>query len=34
MKALQYLWHTKDFGITYGGGSECDNKLLAWVEAD
>ena len=34
MRAMQYLWRTKDLGITYGGGLECDIKLSAWVNAD
>ena len=32
-KALQYLWRTKDMGITYEGGTG-GTKLSAWVDAD
>ena len=33
-RALQYLWRTKDVGITYGGRPGLCTKLLAWVDAD
>ena len=33
-RALQYLWQTKDIGITYGGTPESCTKLSAWVDAD
>ena len=33
-RALQYLWRTKDFRITYGGTSGLCTKLSAWVDAD
>ena len=33
-RALQYLWRTKDVGITYGGMSGLCTKLSAWVDAD
>ena len=34
-RALQYLWRTKDVGITYDGGTpgSC-TKLSAWMDAD
>ena len=33
-RALQYLWRTKDVGITYGGMPGSCTKLSAWVDAD
>ena len=33
-RALQYLWRTKDVGITYGGTPGSCTKLWAWVDAD
>ena len=33
-RALQYLWRTKDVGITYGGTPGSYTKLPAWVDAD
>ena len=33
-RALQYLWRTKDVGITYGGRPGLRTKLSAWVDAD
>ncbi|CAM9406795.1 unnamed protein product [Ascophyllum nodosum] len=33
-RALQYLWCTKDVGITYGGTPGSCINLLAWVDAD
>ena len=33
-RALQYLWRTKDVGITYGGTPGSCTKLSAWVDAD
>ena len=33
-KALQYLWRTKDMGITYGKEPGGNIKLSAWVDAD
>ena len=33
-RALQYLWRTKDVGITYGGTPGPCKKLSAWVNAD
>ena len=32
-RALQYLWRTKDVGITYGGTPGSCTKLSAWVDA-
>ena len=32
-RALQYLWRTKDAGITYGGTPGSSTKLSAWVDA-
>ena len=31
---LQYLWCTKDIGITYGGTPGSCQKLSAWLDAD
>ena len=33
-RALQYLWLTKDVGVTYGGTPGSCTKLSAWVDAD
>ncbi|CAM9960652.1 unnamed protein product, partial [Ascophyllum nodosum] len=33
-RVLQYLWRTKDVGITYGGTLGSCTKLSAWVDAD
>ena len=33
-RALQYLWRTKDNGITYGGTPGSCTNLSAWVDAD
>ena len=33
-RALQYMWRTKDVGITYGGTRVPCTKLSAWVDAD
>ena len=33
-RAVQYLWRTKDVGITYGGTPGSCTKLSAWVDAD
>ena len=33
-RALQYLWRTKDVGITYGGTPVSCTKLSVWVDAD
>ena len=33
-KTLQYLWRTKDVGITYDGTPGSCTKLSVWVEAD
>ena len=33
-RVLQYLWRTKDVGITYGGTPGSCTKLSAWVDAD
>ena len=33
-RALQYLWRTKDVGITYGGTPGSCTKLSVWVDAD
>ena len=33
-RALQYLWRTKDVGITYRGMSGSCAKLSAWVDSD
>ena len=33
-RALQYLWCSKDVGITYGGTPGSCTKLSAWVYAD
>ena len=34
MKALQYLKRTASLGVAYGGATEDNMKLLAWVHAD
>ena len=34
MKALQYLKRTASLGVTYGGATEDNMKLTAWVDAD
>ena len=34
MKALQYLKPTASLGVTYGGATEDNMKLSAWVDAD
>ena len=34
MKALQYLERTASLGVTYGGATENNMKLSAWVDAD
>ena len=34
MKALQYLKRTASLGVTYGGVTEDNMKLSAWVDAD
>ena len=33
-RALQYLWHTKDVGITYRETPGSCTKRSAWVDAD
>ena len=33
-RALQYLWRTKDLGITYGGTPGSSTKPSAWMDAD
>ncbi|CAM9160577.1 unnamed protein product, partial [Ascophyllum nodosum] len=33
-RALQYLWRTKDVGVTYGGTPGSFTKLSAWADAD
>ena len=34
MKALQYLKRTASLGVTYGGATEDNMKLSAWVDTD
>ena len=34
MKAIQYLKRTASLGVTYGGATEDNIKLSAWVDAD
>ena len=34
MKTLQYLKRTVSLGVTYGGATEDNMKLSAWVDAD
>ena len=34
IRALQYLWRTKDLEITYRGTPGSCTKLSAWVDAD
>ena len=31
---MQYLKHTTDYGIVYGGTSRNDPKLSVWVDVD
>ena len=33
-RVVQYLWRTKDVGITYGGTPVSCTKLSAWVDAE
>ncbi|CAM9169235.1 unnamed protein product [Ascophyllum nodosum] len=33
-KTLEYLWRTRNLGITYGGKPEEGAKLSSWVDPD